>query len=85
MRRKAGVSYAAVAAVFVQKAGQDPSPAIQTLAEWEGSTDDLYSGAPPEGDERRDDYRASAKRLHDLNATRVRFVHDPAVWERDRT
>ena len=32
-RRQAGVSYAAVAAVFVQKAGQDPSPAVQTLAE----------------------------------------------------
>ena len=28
-RRQAGVSYAAVAAVFVQKAGQDPSPALR--------------------------------------------------------
>ena len=32
IRRQAGASYAAVAAVFVQKAGQDPSPAVQTLA-----------------------------------------------------
>jgi N-acyl homoserine lactone hydrolase len=58
--------------------------AIQTIAEWEGSVDELYSGEPPEGDERRDDYRASAKRLHDLEAIRVHFVHDPAIWERDR-
>ena len=33
MRRQAGASYAAVAAVFVQKAGQDASPALETLAE----------------------------------------------------
>ena len=33
IRRQAGASYAAVAAVFVQKAGQDASPAVQTLAE----------------------------------------------------
>ena len=33
IRRQAGLSYAAVAAVFVQKAGQSPSPAVQTLAE----------------------------------------------------
>ena len=31
-RRQAGASYAAVAAVFVQKAGQDASPALQMLA-----------------------------------------------------
>jgi len=37
-RRQAGVSYAAVAAVFVQKADQDPSPAVQTLAEQYGLT-----------------------------------------------
>jgi N-acyl homoserine lactone hydrolase len=59
--------------------------AIQTVAEWEGSTDELYSGEPPEGDDRRDDYRASAKRLHDLGAIRVHFVHDPTIWERERS
>jgi DNA-binding CsgD family transcriptional regulator len=32
-RRQAGASYAAVAAVFVQKAGQDVSPALEMLAE----------------------------------------------------
>ena len=32
-RRRAGQSYAAVAAVFVQKAGHDPSPALEMLAQ----------------------------------------------------
>jgi DNA-binding CsgD family transcriptional regulator len=32
-RRRAGQSYAAVAAVFVQKAGHDPSPALELLAQ----------------------------------------------------
>jgi DNA-binding CsgD family transcriptional regulator len=37
-RRQAGASYAAVAAVFVQKAAQDTAPAVQTLAQQYGLT-----------------------------------------------
>jgi N-acyl homoserine lactone hydrolase len=56
--------------------------AVQSLAEWEGSTDELLSGEPPMGDERRDAYLASVARLRSIDPIRVHFVHDPAVWER---
>lgn len=56
--------------------------AVQSLAEWEGSTDELLSGEPPASDDRRDAYRASVARLRALDPVRVHFVHDPAVWER---
>lgn len=57
--------------------------AVQTLAEWEGADDELLSGEPRAGDDRRDAYLASVARLRGLDAVRVHFVHDPAVWERD--
>jgi glyoxylase-like metal-dependent hydrolase (beta-lactamase superfamily II) len=56
--------------------------AILTMAEWDGSTDPQRSGVPPEGDERREAYEASAARLHAIEPVRVHFVHDPSVWER---
>lgn len=56
--------------------------AILTIAEWEGSTDERRSGEPPEGDERREAYAASAARLRAIDPIRVHFVHDPSVWER---
>jgi N-acyl homoserine lactone hydrolase len=56
--------------------------AILTMAEWEGSTDERRSGEPPEGDERREAYVASAARLRAIDPVRVHFVHDPSVWER---
>jgi N-acyl homoserine lactone hydrolase len=56
--------------------------AVETLAEWEGASDEMVSGLPPEGDERRDDYIASVGALRAIDAVRVHFVHDPAVWER---
>ena len=55
-----------------------------TLAEWEGATDPQLSGAPRAGDDSRDAYPASVARLRGLDAVPVHFVHDPAVWERDR-
>jgi N-acyl homoserine lactone hydrolase len=56
--------------------------AVQTRAEWEGATDELRSGEPRPGDDRRAAYLASVARLRELDAARVHFVHDPAVWER---
>jgi N-acyl homoserine lactone hydrolase len=56
--------------------------AVQTVAEWEGATDELVSGEPPEDDDRRVDYRDSVVRLRAIDAVRVHFVHDPKVWER---
>lgn len=56
--------------------------AILTIAEWEGSTDERRSGEPPEGDDRRDAYAASASRLRAIDPIRVHFVHDPSIWER---
>ncbi|MGZ5353447.1 MAG: N-acyl homoserine lactonase family protein, partial [Actinomycetota bacterium] len=56
--------------------------AILTMAEWDGSTDERRSGEPPEGDERREAYVASATRLRTIDPVRVHFVHDPSVWER---
>jgi N-acyl homoserine lactone hydrolase len=58
--------------------------AVLTLAEWEGATDPQLSGVPRAGDDSRDAYLASVARLRGLDAVRVHFVHDPAVWERDR-
>lgn len=56
--------------------------AVLTLAEWEESADETVSGVPPEGDDRREAYLASAARLRALEPVRVHFVHDPAVWDR---
>jgi glyoxylase-like metal-dependent hydrolase (beta-lactamase superfamily II) len=57
--------------------------AVLSRREWDGATDDLVTGTPREGDERRAPYLASVARLRDLDPVRVHFVHDPAVWERD--
>jgi N-acyl homoserine lactone hydrolase len=56
--------------------------AVQSLAEWEGETDEMVTGTPRAGDDRREPYVASVDRLRALDPVRVHFVHDPAVWER---
>jgi N-acyl homoserine lactone hydrolase len=56
--------------------------AVQSLAEWEGNTDEMVTGIPRPGDDRHDPYVASVARLQALDPVRVHFVHDPAVWER---
>jgi N-acyl homoserine lactone hydrolase len=56
--------------------------AVQTLAEWQGSTDEAESGEPRPGDDRRDAYISSVARLRALDPVQVHFVHDPAVWTR---
>jgi glyoxylase-like metal-dependent hydrolase (beta-lactamase superfamily II) len=56
--------------------------AVQSLAEWEGSTDESETGVPKPDDDRREAYVASVARLRALEPVRVHFVHDPAVWTR---
>jgi hypothetical protein len=56
--------------------------AVQSLAEWRGSTDETETGEPRPGEDRRDAYVASVARLRALDPVRVHFVHDPAVWSR---
>jgi glyoxylase-like metal-dependent hydrolase (beta-lactamase superfamily II) len=52
--------------------------ALQSRAEWEGSTDPSVSGAPG----RDPAYADSVARLRALEPVRVHFAHDDAVWER---
>jgi glyoxylase-like metal-dependent hydrolase (beta-lactamase superfamily II) len=56
--------------------------AVLTVPEWTGEADERRSGEPAEGDDLREDYRASVARLRALDPVRVHFVHDPAIWER---
>jgi hypothetical protein len=55
--------------------------AVQSLAEWEGATDEASSGEPDAPD--RDAYVRSALHLRALAPMRVHFAHDPAIWERE--
>jgi N-acyl homoserine lactone hydrolase len=54
--------------------------ALQSRAEWEGSTATTDAGRPagPQGDV----YDASVARLRALDPVRVHFAHDALVWER---
>lgn len=53
--------------------------ALQSRAEWEGSTEPTASGATGATDP---GYARSIRRLRDLDPVRVHFAHDPSVWER---
>ena len=53
--------------------------AVQSRAEWEGSSEPAASGASSARDPR---YPHSVERLRSLAPARVHFAHDPAVWER---
>ena len=53
--------------------------AVQSRAEWEGSSERSESGASSARDPR---YPGSVDRLRSLAPVRVHFAHDPAVWER---
>jgi N-acyl homoserine lactone hydrolase len=54
--------------------------AVQSRAEWEGSTDEAHSGKPSAPD--RNAYARSVERLRALEPVRVHFAHDPSMWER---
>lgn len=54
--------------------------AVQSLAEWEGSTDRRDSGE--EGAPDHDAYVTSVQRLRSVEPVRVLFAHDAAVWQR---
>jgi glyoxylase-like metal-dependent hydrolase (beta-lactamase superfamily II) len=56
--------------------------AVLTRVEWTGEAAEELSGEPSEGEEGRDDYTVSVRRLRDIDPVRVHFVHDPAVWDR---
>ena len=56
--------------------------AVLTRDEWTGAAPDERSGVPAEGEDGRDEYVASVRRLRALDPVRVHFVHDPEVWHR---
>ena len=56
--------------------------AVQSRAEWEGATEEAFSGEPNAPD--REAYARSVERLRSLAPVRVHFAHDPAIWDRER-
>jgi glyoxylase-like metal-dependent hydrolase (beta-lactamase superfamily II) len=56
--------------------------AVLTRSEWVGEAGEDLSGEPREGEDGREDYAASVRRLRDLDPVRVHFVHDPEIWDR---
>jgi glyoxylase-like metal-dependent hydrolase (beta-lactamase superfamily II) len=54
--------------------------ALQSRAEWDGATETSSSGRSSAPDP--DAYDRSVERLRALDPVRVRFAHDPAIWER---
>jgi glyoxylase-like metal-dependent hydrolase (beta-lactamase superfamily II) len=53
--------------------------AVQSRAEWEGTTERSESGASAATDP---GYPSSVEHLRSFDPIRVHFAHDPAVWER---
>ena len=55
--------------------------ALQSRAEWDGATAPSASGRSSAPDP--DAYDRSVERLRTLDPVRLRFAHDPAIWERE--